>query len=144
MTRLVLVVLLVALAGPAEADEAYELRVPAEVEVEPGVASTVSLTLAGTGTRTISRDGPIKIELSSPTLTLPRTRYQRRHAADPAAEAPRFDLRFTAPAAGDHELVLDLRFWLCGTKACRPVHATHTVTVRATAPEPPPAPDAGP
>jgi len=136
----VLVVLVVAAVAAADG-EAYELRVPASIEVQPGVASTVSLTIAGTGTRTISKDGPVRIELSSPTLKLPRTRYERRHAADPAAETPRFDLRFTAPAAGDHELALELRFWVCGTRTCRPVRATQTIAVQAAAPAPPP--DAG-
>lgn len=136
------VLLLVALASAAAAGGAtYELRVPDAVDVEPAVASTVSLTLAGTGTRTISRDGPIRIELSSPTLTLPRTRFERRHAADPAAETPRFDLKFTAPTAGDHDLVLALRFWVCGAKTCRPVRATKTIMVHAVAPAAPP--DAG-
>jgi hypothetical protein len=143
MLRPALVLVVVALAGTAAADDAkYELRVPDTVEVEPGAATTVSLTIAGTGGRTISKDGPVRVELASPTLTLPRTRYDRRHAADPAADTPRFDLKLTAPAAGDHELALSVRFWLCGARVCRPVRTTKTVTVRATAPAP--APDAGP
>jgi hypothetical protein len=137
----VAVVLAVASVAAAEGAR-YELRLPDAVEVEPAVASTVSLTIAGTGGRTISKDGPIRVELSSPTLTLPRTRYERRHAADPAAETPRFDLKFTAPAAGDHELILSLRFWICGAKTCRPVRTSKTITVRAAAPAAPP--DAGP
>lgn len=138
------VVAVIAVLGSvaAAAGAAYELRVPDAVDVEPAVASTVSLTIAGTGARTISREGPIRIDLSSPTLALPRTRYERRHAADPAAETPRFDLKFTAPTAGDHELVLALRFWVCGTKACRPVRTSKTITVNAAAQSAPP--DAGP
>jgi hypothetical protein len=133
---------LVALASlAAAAGASYELRVPDAVEAAPTVASTVSLTIAGTGTKTISKEGPIRIDLSSPTLTLPRTRYERRHAADPAAETPRFDLKFTAPTAGDHELVLALRFWVCGARTCRPVRASKTVTIHATVPAAPP--DAG-
>ena len=141
--RVVVVAVVVALASVAAAAGAtYELRVPESVEVSPTVASTVSLTIAGTGTRTISKEGPIRIDLSSPTLTLPRTRYERRHAADPAAETPRFDLKFTAPTAGDHELVLALRFWVCGAKTCRPVRASKTIIVKAAAPAA--TPDAGP
>jgi hypothetical protein len=133
--RAVVVAVLVAMASVAAAAGAtYELRVADAVEVPPATASTVSLTLAGTGGRTISKDGPIRIELSSPTLTLPRTRYERRHAADPAAETPRFDLKFTAPSAGSHELVLALRFWVCGKQTCRPVRTTKTIPVTATAP----------
>ena len=135
MRGLLVVVLVAAASVAAAAGATYELRVPETVEVKPDDSTTVSLTIAGTGTKTISKEGPIRIDLSSPTLTLPRTRYERRHAADPAAETPRFDLKFTAPTAGDHELVLALRFWICGARTCRPVRATKTIAVRATAPQ---------
>lgn len=136
MIRAAVIVVGLAAASVARADDGFELRSATEVTVTPGTASTVSLTIAGTGGRTISKDGPVRIEVASSTLELPRTRYARRDAADPAADAPRFDLRFTAGAAGDHELAIEARFWVCGKRVCRPVQATRTVTVHATAPEP--------
>ena len=139
-----LVLAAVLLAAPPAAAEDYELRVAAPASVAPGEAATVSLTIAGTGGRTVSKDGPVRVQLASETLTLPRRRYDRRDAADPAADAPRFDLRLTAPTAGAHELALDVRFWLCGTRACRPIRATRTIVVDAPAPPEPAPPPAEP
>jgi hypothetical protein len=133
---LLVAALLLVLASPALADD-WELRIAETADVEAGAASTVSLTIAGLGGRVVSRDGPVRVSLSSPTLKTPRARYDRRHAADPAADTPRFDLRFTAPDAGDHTLSLDVRFWLCGARACRPIHATRQIAVHATAPATP-------
>jgi hypothetical protein len=138
--------------APARADDAppaWEVRIPDTVDVVVEVAATVSLTVTPGNGRTISRDGPLRVALASDTLTLPRRRYGRDHAVDPAADAPRLELKLTAPAAGDHALAIDVAFWLCGPKACRPVRVRRTVTVRAAPPAPPApppvsdAPDAG-
>jgi len=127
---LVISMLLAAAPARARADDGYELRVDERVEIAAGAVAAVSLTIAGTGGRTLSKDGPLRVEVSSPTLELKRTRYDRRNAADPAADVPRFDLRFTA-AAGDHALTVDAHFWLCRKRTCRPVHARRTVAVHA-------------
>lgn len=140
---IVVLAALVAAGARAEGDgEGWELRVADQLDVVVDTSTTLSLTIAGLDGRTVSRDGPIRVEVSSETLKLPRLRYQRRQAADPAAEAPRFDLKVAAPAAGDHQLAIDVRFWLCAAKTCRPVRTRRTVTVRAAAAAPPPV-DAG-
>jgi hypothetical protein len=118
-------------ATPAWADD-WEVRIDDHADVTAGAATTVSLTIAGNGGRVVSKDGPVRVALKSDTLKLPRLRYDRRQAADPAADAPRFDLKLTAPAAGEHTLAVDVRFWLCGKRACRPVHATRQVTITAS------------
>jgi len=81
--------------------------------------------------------GTVRVEISSSTLELKRTRFDRRNAADPAADAPRFDLKIVAKP-GDHELSIDARFWVCGTRTCRPVRARRTVAVHAAEPAPAP------
>jgi len=120
-----------ALAPPAAAEDVgFELRVADHVEVAAGAAGTVSLTVVPTAGRSVSGDGPLRIELSAGDgLTLPRRRYERRDAADPAAEAPRFELRFRGAAPGRHPLRIAVRFWLCREKTCRPAGAERTVTV---------------
>lgn len=128
-------VILVFWASAARAD-GLDVRVPDEVAAAPGELATVSLTLAPGDGRTISTDGPIRISLASETLTIPRSRLGRRHAADPDADAPRFELRMVAPTAGDHELTVAIRVWLCGPRTCRPVRETRTVKVRAALPTP--------
>ena len=39
-----------------------------------------------------------------------------------------------AEAAGDFTVKLHLRFWLCGSRVCRPIDARRTVAVAATPP----------
>jgi len=125
----------------------WELRA-ADASVEVGARGAVSLTIAPAAGHTVSHDGPVRVDLRTDDgLGLARTRYDRRDAADPAADAPRFDLKLEGRTAGDHVLAIDAHFWLCGRKVCEPVHAHRTVVVHVTAPPPPdaaPAPDAPP
>jgi hypothetical protein len=136
------VIVLVTIAGTARAqsDAAYELRA-ADATVVVGAPAAISLTIAPAAGKIVSHDGPVRVELSTDDgLALAKRRYARKDAADPAADAPRFELKLKALAAGDHAIELDVRFWLCGAKVCRPVRAKRTVVVHVAAA---PAPDAG-
>lgn len=132
--------LVLLLLGSTAAAAPWDVRMPDEVSAVPGEVVAVSVTISPGAGRTISTAGPIRISLRSETLTLPRRRYGRKQAEDPGAEAPRFELRLTAPTAGDHELTVEVRAWVCRKKTCAPVHETRTVTVRAAPVTPPPAP----
>lgn len=127
---------LVAACRAARADDpGFEVRVVAPAEVGPGEAAAVSVTLAPTAGHTIAAEGPLLLALDADdALALPRRRYLRKDAADPAADAPRFDVKVRAKAAGDHRLTIDARFWLCAAKTCRPVTATRAVVIHAPAP----------
>lgn len=127
---------LVAACRAARADDpGFEVRVVAPAEVGPGEAAAVSVTLAPTAGHTIAAEGPLLLALDADdALALPRRRYLRKDAADPAADAPRFDVKVRAKAAGDHRLTIAARFWLCAAKTCRPVTATRAVVIHAPAP----------
>ena len=143
--RLAVVVAALAGCAPAAADEPdVALRVAGEVTLAPGEAASVSVTIAPAAGRTVSSDGPLRLTAEAGDgLVLPRRRFARKDAADPAADAPRFDVRLRGKAAGDHRLALDVRLWLCGPRMCRPVRLQRTVTVRVVAPPAPPPIDAG-
>lgn len=132
----------------AEAEDApgFEIRlVPETVAAEVGSKGAVSLTIAPSPGYRIDRDGPLRIGVSvSPEtgLGLPRRRYRRSEAADEQAEAPRFDLRYQADAAGDYQLAVEVRFWLCRRHTCRAIKEQRRVGVVVTAPAAPP--DAAP
>jgi hypothetical protein len=123
----------------ARADESgFELRVATELTIEQGASSAISVAIVPAAGRTISPDGPVRLAVTAPdALGLPRRRYARKDAADPAADAPRFDVRVKAREPGEHAVALDIRFWLCGSRVCRPITATRTVTVHVPAPAPP-------
>lgn len=130
--------------APAAADVVtadHQISVPESVAAEPGVATSVSLTVAAKPGYTISRDGPLIIDIAGDGLTLPKRRYRRSDAADARAADPRFDIKLTAPNPGDHALAIDARFWICRRRTCRPIRENLTVAIKA-APKPPPT-DAG-
>ena len=136
MIRRALVLLALLMAAPAAAaPPTVELRAPEAIDVAAGATGMVSLTVVPPSGRSISSDGPVVVELGAGDgVALPRRRYSRRDAADPAADAPRFDLRVRAVSAGEHPVAIAVRLWLCGTHTCRPVRAERTVTVRVAAP----------
>jgi hypothetical protein len=78
-------------------------------------------------------------------VTVKKRRLGRSDAVDPEADALRFAVPLRADAPGDFALKLHLRFWLCGTKVCKPIDARRSVTVAVTTPAPAAAPpvDAG-
>ena len=132
--------LVIAIAAPAHADDAqYELRA-ADATVEVGAQASISLTIAPAAGKIVSHDGPLLVTLAADDgVVLTRTRYARKDAADPAADAPRFDLKVKGTAAGDHAIEVDVRFWLCGPKVCRPIRAHRAITLHVAEPAPPPA-----
>jgi hypothetical protein len=122
-------------------DPGYELRVAPDVTIELDTTASFSVAIVPATGRTVSAAGPVRVAVDAPdALAVPRRRYARKDAADPAADAPRFDIRLKARAAGEHTVTLDVRFWLCGKRVCRPVETTRTVRVmvRTQAPAIPP------
>jgi hypothetical protein len=132
--KLAAAAIVLAIAAPARADDAqYELRA-ADATVEVGAQASISLTIAPAAGKIVSHDGPLQLALSSDDgVALTRKRYARKDAADPAADAPRFDLKVKGAAAGDHAIEIDVRFWLCGPKVCRPIRAHRSLVVHVTA-----------
>jgi hypothetical protein len=137
-----LVVLGAYIAPAASAPTAYELRLPAT----KGDSGAVSLTIAPGAGHSVSRDGPLRIDVSAVPnagLKLSATRLTRSDAADPEADAPRFELGYTAELPGGYAVAIEIRFWICRKRTCRPVRETRTVDVAVAEPAPPPPPDAG-
>jgi hypothetical protein len=145
---------LLILDGTARADRPaeHELKTSAPASVRPGERAQASLAVVPGKGLTIHAGAPLRVSLAvdpDGALVVPRRRLRRRDAADPRAEAPRFDLPFTAARAGTHHLVVEVRFWLCGRRTCWPVRdkATISVTVgeppAASSAESKPAPSAG-
>jgi hypothetical protein len=132
--------LVAAMAGGASAappPPRYRISLPAQLATDEGQGAAVSLTIVPDASYSISRSGPLRLSLAvqpEAGLELPRTRYQRSHAADPQADAPRFDLALRGVKAGRYQLEVDLSFWLCRGQVCRPIRATRTVAVEVRAP----------
>jgi hypothetical protein len=126
----------------AEEEPDHDVRLQTELLLEPGARGTLSLTIAAKAGYSISKEGPLEITMSvEPAgISLPKHRYRRRDSADARADSPRFDLRVRAREAGEFEVVVKSRFWVCRKKTCRPVRNEQRAAITVQTP----ASDAGP
>jgi len=143
--RAIFIALVVALALQAEAQRApgWDLRVPERIELAVGASGTLPIAVTIDRGQTISKDAGMTIDVApDAAIAIKRRRLGRGDAVDPDADAPRFAVPLRAEAAGDFTLKLRVRFWLCGSKVCRPIDAKRTIVIAVSAPAPPPV-DAG-
>ena len=133
MTRLVLVLVLVLVLDPAvraDPTPAWELVAPEKLELTAGAATTFDLDIVPAEDRTISRDGPVRIDVKVPAgVTTSRRRLALSDAGDPAARAPRFSIKLTAAKAGSYDVELRVRFWLCSRQSCKPVRTSKKLSI---------------
>ncbi len=127
MSRLALAVALLALAPPSRAGEPGDDAARSYRIVTDG--STLSLPVGGKGRLVlfieplqkvhVHPQAPLKIRIEAPAgLTFEKTELGHKDAVDPKAEAPRFEVPFTAAARGRHEAKADLDFFICSDSWC--------------------------
>ncbi|HEX5062895.1 MAG TPA: hypothetical protein VFV99_26155 [Kofleriaceae bacterium] len=144
--RIALVAAVLLFARADAQNVGWDLRIPERVELVPGASGTLPITINVDRGRTISKDAGLTIDLAPEGgVSVKKRRLGRGDAVDPEADAPRFAVPLRADAAGDFAVKVHVRFWLCGSKVCRPIEARRSVAVAVTTPTPPPAPpvDAG-
>jgi len=62
---------------------------------------------------------PLKIKIEAPAgLEIAKAELGHKDAVDPKAEAPRFEVPFTAVARGHHEARANLDFFICSDTWC--------------------------
>jgi hypothetical protein len=134
------IVVLVGLGAPraaAQREPGWDLRVPERVDVTVGATAPLAIALAVDRGLTISKDAAVIIDLDLDAgIAVKKRRLARPDAVDPDADAPRFAVPVRAEAPGDHRIRLHVRFWLCGTRNCRPIDVRRTTTVAVTAAAP--------
>lgn len=131
-------ILVMALVATAHAQPAtWEIKIPDRVEAAQGATVQLPITIAVDRGFSVSKDGPVLIDLApDPGLTIKKRRVGRPEAVDPEADVPRFVVPVRADAAGDHLVKLRIRLWLCGAKVCRPLDVKRQTTVSVAAPAP--------
>jgi hypothetical protein len=121
---------LLLLSSSASAAPGWEVRVPERVEVAAGQAGPVAVAIAVDRGLTVSKDAPVIIDLAPEAgASLKKRRLGRADAVDPGADAPRFVVNVKGDAAGEHALVIRVRFWLCAARTCRPIDVVKTAVV---------------
>ena len=127
-----LVVSLVALAAPvsAQREPGWDVRVAERIDVVAGATAALTIALAVDRGLTVSKDAAVIVDLAlDPGITVKKKRLGRGDAVDPEADAPRFAINVRGDAPGDHVVRMRVRFWLCGTRSCRPIDVRRTTTV---------------
>ncbi len=125
--RLALALALAALAPLARAGEPGDDAARSYRIVTDG--STLSVPAGGKGRLVlfieplqkvhVHPQAPLKIRIEAPAgLTFEKTELGHKDAVDPKAEAPRFEVPFTAAARGRHEAKADLDFFICSDSWC--------------------------
>jgi hypothetical protein len=109
--------------------------VPERIEIASGNTGALALDISLDRGETISKDAGLVLDLAPDGgVTLKHRRLSRADAVDPDADALRFSIPLHAEAAGDFTLKLHVRFWLCGSKVCRPIDARRTIAISVAKP----------
>jgi hypothetical protein len=125
-----LAILLLSRVAAAQDPVGYKLDVPEHLDISAGDGS-LPITIAIDRGQTISKDAGLTLDVTPDAgIAVKRRRLARTDAIDPDEDSPRFAIPLRADAAGDFTLKLHLRFWLCGTKVCKPIDARRSVTIR--------------
>ena len=137
--------LIAALASPvaAQPKAGWSLQIPERLELVAGAGGALPITVTVERGLSLSKDAGVILDLApDAAIGVKRRRLGRTDAVDPDADAPKFSVALRADTAGDFQMRVRLRGWLCGQKACRPIEARRNVTIAVTPPpaSPPPAP----
>lgn len=112
------------------------VSVLAPAKVAAGQVASVSVTITPAAGETISRDGPVIVDVrvdKDSGVSLAQRRYWREDAADPQAGAPRFDVRVRGERPGTWPVTVRVRLWVCAGDICTPVDENRRVDVTVTA-----------
>lgn len=121
-----------AAAGPGNG---ARVEIPERVELVAGAGGALHVTIALDRGLTVSRDADVILDLAPDSaIAIKRRRLGRADAVDPAADAPRFAIALRADTPGDYRMRVHLRFWVCGSKVCKPVEARRNVAIAVAAP----------
>jgi hypothetical protein len=108
----------------------WEVRVSERIELASGAAGQLEIAIAVDRGLTVSKDGPVIIDVAAPApVVIKKRRLGRGDAADPGADAPRFAIPVRLQPRGEHVIGLRVRFWVCGDRTCRPVDVKRSTTV---------------
>jgi hypothetical protein len=103
----------------AEAARSYAIEATGPATLEVGAAGTLVLAIKPVAKTHVHPQAPLKIALSAtPGLTLSKSALGRKDMPDPKAEAPRFEVPFTATAAGKQEARAKVDFFICSDQWC--------------------------
>jgi hypothetical protein len=103
----------------AEAAASYRLDTTGStLAVAPGGRGKLVLAIVPGDKIHVHPQAPLRISLEAKGLELSKTALGHADAVDPKAEGPRFEVPFTARAAGAQEARAKLEFFVCSDRWC--------------------------
>lgn len=109
-------------AAPSSIDDVgFSLRLAEAGPYKVGELGRVVLHLEPRGVFHINQEYPVEISLSGDADTsFPKATLARSDAAEFGEKHARFDVPFSAKAAGDHKLLANVKFAVCTPENCVP------------------------
>lgn len=112
-------------AGPVVNDPTYELRAEATPPYTAGEQGTFQIRLTPRGHYHVNQEFPMSIALTAPGgVTVPGAALGNGDAQEFSEQVARFEVPFTASAAGEHRVTALVDFAVCTPEACMPDQRT--------------------
>jgi hypothetical protein len=125
----------------AAAEPAFYAIVKESKGARAGTPALASVAIVGKNGWHVNAEAPIVLSLvADPGVALVKSKLTRGDLAESSLERARFDIAFTASAAGRKAITGDARFVMCQEQACKPVRETVTLEVAVAEPGPGPSP----
>jgi hypothetical protein len=118
-------------AGDNVDDAAFEVRAVRSEEYAAGKVETFSVEIVPKGHWHLNQDFPTEIHVSAgDDVSFPKAALSKADAAEFGEEKARFDVPFTAKAAGSHDVSCKLSFAVCTEENCVPEERTLAVALQ--------------
>ena len=97
--------------------------------------ATASVTVQGKNGWHVNGEAPISISLKAePGVELPRSKMTRADLAQSSPQSARFEIPYSASAAGKKTITAEARFVMCQEQACKPARETVALEIDVAAP----------
>ena len=132
-------------ARPARAEEASHEIQKVSTRAVPGVPGKAAVTVQGKNGWHVNENAPITLSAKgSAGIELPKPKLARADLVQSTKETARFEIPFTASAAGKKTITAETRFVMCQEQACKPVKEIVALDIEVADTKADPAPAARP
>jgi len=115
-------------AGPLVEETTFELRATAAESYASGELAQFAIQITPKGEWHMNDEFPTTVTVREVDgVTFPKSDFEKSDAAEFAERSARFDVPFTASAAGEHRVVCDVSFAVCTDENCIPEERTLAV-----------------
>ncbi len=111
-------------AGPSAQGNSFQLNASGSESYAAGEVGQFSIELTGRDGWHVNLEYPTVVQLEGEGVTFPNARLEQAQAAAYEEARVRFDVPFTAAAAGEHRATARVQFAMCNPSNCVPEERT--------------------